>query len=155
MWHLFSIQGSKTQTLLESTIIRCINLLIKRFVNIFCNEISNFRSIERWDLRLYFSNREPPTKMIHCEPVKTTINALSLWEVIINVMVRHYDLANSFISNYGSVFIIKFWSSLSYFIKIKKRLLIVFHSQINEQIERQNSTMEPYLHVFLNYEQDY
>lgn len=47
-------------------------------------------------------------KTVYYELVKTTINALSLAKVIINVIVRNYDLLDSIISNYGSVFISKF-----------------------------------------------
>ena len=39
------------------------------------------------------------TKMVYYESVKVTIDALGLAEVIINVLVRHYDLLNSIVNN--------------------------------------------------------
>ena len=55
------------------------------------------------------------TKMVHYEPVLTMITAPWLAEVIIDVVVRHHGLPDSFVSDRGSVFTSKFWSSLCYF----------------------------------------
>ena len=59
------------------------------------------------------------TKMVYYEPVKIIIDALSLAEVIINVVVRHHGLSDSIITNRGSFFTSKFWSLLCYFFGIK------------------------------------
>ena len=90
------------------------------------------------------------TKMVHYEPVKVTINAPGLAEVIIDVVVRHHGLSDSIISDRGAIFTSKFWSSLCYFLGIKRRLSIAFHPQTDGQTERQNSTMEAYLRAFVN-----
>ena len=94
------------------------------------------------------------TKMIHYEPVKITINALGLIKVIIDVVVWHHGLPDSFVTNRGSLFILKFWSSLCYFLGIKRRLFTVFNPQTNGQTERQNSTMKTYLRAFVNFKQN-
>ena len=94
------------------------------------------------------------TKMVHYEPVKITIDAPGLAEVIIDVVVRHHGLLDSIITDWGSLFTSKFWSLLCYFLEIKKRLSMAFHSQTNGQTERQNSIMEAYLRAFLNWEQN-
>ena len=52
------------------------------------------------------------TKMVHYEPVKITINAPGLAEVIIDVVVRHHSLPDSIVTDRGSLFTSKFWSSL-------------------------------------------
>ena len=39
------------------------------------------------------------TKIVHYIPVKVTINALSLAEVIIDVIVRHHGLSDFIVSN--------------------------------------------------------
>ena len=92
------------------------------------------------------------TKMVHYEPVKVTIDALGLAEVIIDVIVRHHGLLDSIITDRGSLFTSKFLSSLCYFLDIKRRLSTAFHPQTDGQTERQNSTMEAYLQAFVNFE---
>ena len=94
------------------------------------------------------------TKMMHYKPVKITINAPDLAKVIIDVVVRHHDLPNSIITDWGSLFMSKFWSSLCYFLGIKRRLSTAFYPETNSQIKRQNSTIAAYFKVFVNWEQN-
>ena len=94
------------------------------------------------------------TKMVHYEPVKVTIDTPGLAEVILDVVVRHHGLPDSIVSDRGSLFTSKFWSSLCYFLGIKRRLSTAFHPQTDGQTERQNSTMEAYLRAFVNFEQN-
>ena len=91
-------------------------------------------------------------KMVHYKPMKTTIDASGVAKVIIDVIVRHHGLSDSIVSDKGSVFTSEFWSSLCYFLGIKRRLSTTFHPQTDGQTERQNSTMEAYLQVFVNFE---
>ena len=95
------------------------------------------------------------TKMVHYEAVKVTIDALGLAEVIIDVVVQHHGLSASIVSDRGSVFTSKFWSSLFYFLGIKRRLSTAFNPQTDSQTKRQNSTMEAYLQAFVSYKQDH
>ncbi len=94
------------------------------------------------------------TNMVHYEPVKVTIDAPGLAEVIIDVVVRHHGVPKSIVTDRGLLFTSKFWSSLCYFLGIKRKLSTVFHPQTDGQTERQNSTMEAYLRAFVNWEQD-
>ena len=71
------------------------------------------------------------TKMVHYEPVKITIDAPSLAEVIIDVVVRPHGLPDSIVTDRGSLFTSKFWSSLCYFLGIKRRLSTAFYPQID------------------------
>ncbi len=93
-------------------------------------------------------------KMVHYKPVKVTIDAPALAEVIIKAIVQHYGLSDSIIRDRGSFFISKFWSSLCYFLGIKQRLSTALHPQTDSQTKRQNSTMEAYLQAFVNFEQN-
>ncbi len=90
------------------------------------------------------------TKKVHYEPVKVTIDAPGLAEVIINVVVRYHGVPKSIVTDRGWLFTSKFWSSLCYFLGIKKKLSTAFHPQTDGQTERQNSTMEAYLRAFVN-----
>ena len=92
--------------------------------------------------------------MIYYKPVKVTINAPGFAEVIIDIVVRHHGLPDSIVTNRGLLFTSKFWSSLYYFLDIKRRLSTAFYLQIDGQTERQNSTMEAYLRAFVNFKQN-
>ena len=96
--------------------------------------------------------------MVNYKLVKVTIYAPGLAEVIINVVVRHYDVPDSIVINQGSLFTSKFWSLLCYFLGIKRKLSIAFYlqtdGQIDGQIKRQNSTMEANFQAFFNFEQN-
>ena len=94
------------------------------------------------------------TKMVYYEPVKVTIDALELAKIILDMVVRHHGLPDSIVSDRGSLFISKFWSSLCYFLGIKWRLSTAFYPQTDGQTKRQNSTMEAYLRAFVNFEQN-
>jgi hypothetical protein len=54
----------------------------------------------------------------------------------------------------GFSFFFKFWSLLCYHLRMRLRYNIVYHSQIDEQIERQNQTFESYLRNYVNYQQN-
>ena len=71
------------------------------------------------------------TKMVYYKLVKVTINALGLAEIIINMVVRHHGLPNSFITDQGLLFTSKFWLSLCYFLGIKQRLSTAFFPQMD------------------------
>ena len=94
------------------------------------------------------------TKMVHYKPVKFTIDALGLAEVIIDMIVWNHELSNSIVTDRGSVFTFKLWSLLCYFLDIKRRLSTAFYLQTDGQTERQNSTIEAYLRAFVNFEQN-
>ena len=94
------------------------------------------------------------TKMVDYKPVKITIDAQGLAEVIIDVIIRHHSLPDSIVTDKGSLFTSKFWLSLCYFLGIKRWLSTAFHPQTDGQIKRQNSIIEAYLQAFVNFEQN-
>ena len=69
------------------------------------------------------------TKMVHYNPVKITIDAQGLAEVIIDVVVWHHGLSNSIVTDRGFFFILKFWSLFCYFFGIQRRLSTMFQPQ--------------------------
>ena len=75
--------------------------------------------------------------MIYYELVKIIIDALGLIEIIIDMIICHYSLAYSIVTNKDSFFTSKFWSLLCYFLDIKYCLFIALHLQTDGQIERQ------------------
>ena len=67
------------------------------------------------------------TKMVYDKPVKVTINALELVEVIMNVVIWYHGLPNSIINDRKAIFTSEFWSLLCYFFGIKWRLFTAFY----------------------------
>ena len=57
--------------------------------------------------------------MIHYISIKITINALGFIEAIIDMVMRHYGLPDSIVTNWESLFNSKFWLLLYYFLGIK------------------------------------
>lgn len=70
------------------------------------------------------------------------------------MVVKYYGLIESIVSDRDSPFTSKFRSLLCYLLNIQQKLSIVVYSQTEDQIERQNSTIEAYLHIFVNWEQN-
>ena len=94
------------------------------------------------------------TKMVHYKPVKVTIDTPGLAEVILDMVVWYHGLLDLIVTDKGSFINSKFWSSLCYFLDIKQRLSTAFYPQTNSQNKQQNSTIEAYLRVFVNFEQN-
>ena len=61
-------------------------------------------------------------------PVKVTINAAGIAEVIIDIIMHYFRILKLIVTDQGLFFISKFWSSLCYFLEIKQKLFIVFYS---------------------------
>ena len=99
--------------------------------------ISTDWKVDSYDSILVIVNQL--TKMVHYEPVKVTIDALGLAEIILDMVIRHHGLPDSIVSDKDSFFALKFWSLFCYFLGIKRRLSIAFYLHMNGQTERQNS----------------
>jgi hypothetical protein len=85
---------------------------------------------------------------------KKTWNAENLTNALIDEIFIKFERFVFIITNRESLFIFKFWSSLCYHLWIRLRYNIVYHSQTNEQIEKQNQTFEFYLRSYVNYQQN-
>ena len=58
------------------------------------------------------------------------------------------------ISNKNSLFTNHFWLTLCWHLNARRQFNIAFHSQINDQIEKQNQMLKHYLRVYYNYKQN-
>ena len=67
--------------------------------------------------------------MIYYKPGKISIDVPGLAKVIIDVLVRHYGLLDSIVFDQASLFTLKFWSFLCYFVRIKRWLFIFLDPQ--------------------------
>lgn len=93
-------------------------------------------------------------KMIQYKPIKTTINAIDLAKILMNVVRKYHKLFKLIIYDQGSLFTLKFKSLLCYFLCIEQKFCIAFFLQTNSQIKRQNGYIEIYLYVLVNWEQN-
>lgn len=69
---------------------------------------------------------------MYCKSIKTTINVACLIKIIINILLRFYNLLKSIISNQSHLFILKFLFLLYYFLGIKQMLSTTFQLQIDD-----------------------
>jgi hypothetical protein len=69
---------------------------------------------------------------------KKTWNVENLTNALIDKIFIKFEKFVFIVTNRESLFIFKFWSFLCYHLWIRLRYNIVYHSQTNEQIERQN-----------------
>lgn len=94
------------------------------------------------------------TKMAHFIAMKETYSASQIAELFFVNIFRLHGLPLDLISDRGSVFKSKFWSTLTQHLGVKSNLSTSFHPQTDGQTERVNQSMEQYLRLYCNYQQD-
>ncbi len=67
---------------------------------------------------------------------------------------KHHDLLKFFMSDWDTQFIFNVWKHMCKMLKINVKLSMMYHSEINDQIEKVNAVMKHYLQVFINYMQN-
>ena len=82
------------------------------------------------------------------------LNAKSLADLLWRKFVCHHGMMKELISNKKSLFISHFWFTLCWHLSAKRKLSTAFHSQTDEQTERQNQVLKHYLRVYCNYTQN-
>ena len=94
------------------------------------------------------------TKMSHFIPCLKSTTAPEFAQLFVSHIVRLHGLPDSIVSDRGSIFTSNFWSTLTSILKIDPRKSTAFHPQTDGQTERMNQTLETYLRIFCNYEQN-
>ena len=95
--------------------LQSLSVLTHRWKDLSMNFVTSFPLFADWKSDNYDSILvivDRLTKMVYYKPVKVTIDAPGLAEVIIDVAVRHHGLPDSIVTNRGSLFTSKFWSLL-------------------------------------------
>jgi hypothetical protein len=106
----------------------------------------NKRSDDVYDFILVIINRY--IKMTFYIFVTKKIIAIELTKIIFDHVMLKYDASKDVVSNREFVFTCAYWTDICYHMKMKKRRNIVFHSQIDDQTERQNQNLKHFLRVF-------
>ena len=106
-----------------------------KWLNLIINFVMNFSISRNWnkikyDLILMMIDRL--TKMIYYISIIKIINVENLIKIFIKEIVQLHNLSFFIIIDRRSLFILSFWSTLCYIIKIKRKLFIAFYSQTNK-----------------------
>ncbi len=67
---------------------------------------------------------------------------------------KHHDLLEFFMSDWNIQFIFDVWKHMCKMLKINAKLSIIYHFEIDDQIEKVNAIMKHYFQVFVNYMQN-
>jgi len=94
------------------------------------------------------------SKMQHVIPCNTTIVAPGLAELFLREVVRLHGLPLTIISDQGVQTVSTVWQQVFSRLGIDRRMSTSFHPLTDGQTERMNATMEWYLRVFVNHQQD-
>lgn len=94
------------------------------------------------------------TKMVRYVPCNKTITAPQMAQLFVDHVVRHFGTPDTIVSDRGPQFTSHFWSSLCFYLRVRRRLSTAFHPQTDGQTEVQNQTIEHYLRVYCSYRQD-
>ena len=117
-----------------------------------CDFITDLPKSHGLDSLLVFCCRF--TKMIHLIPCNKTTDAKGFAKLVCDNVVRLHGLPDSIVSDRGSIFTSGFWQSLASHLGIKRKLSTAFHPQTDGQTERMNQTIEQYLRIYCNHQQD-
>ena len=90
------------------------------------------------------------TKMAHYTVMRKNIDAFTMMKLFLYKYVRLYRVLNNLIMNWGTVFMSKYWVIFCFHLHTQQNLSTAFHSQTDEQTERQNQTLETYIRMFSN-----
>jgi hypothetical protein len=118
----------------------------KIIMNFITNFSFNKRSNNIYNSVLVIINRY--IKMTLYIFVTKKIIAIELTKIIFHQMMLKYDASKNVVSNKEFVFTSAYWTNICYHMKMKKRLNIVFHSQIDDQTKRQNQNLKHFLRMF-------
>lgn len=81
-------------------------------------------------------------------------DATKIAELFLRYVFANHGLPKSIVSDRGSVFTSNFWQALMSLMHVRTDLSTSFHPQTDGQTERVNQTLEQYLRIYLNYEQN-
>ena len=94
------------------------------------------------------------SKMALYIAAEKTWKAEDLADAFIKRVLSRFGTPKGIVSDRGSLFISRMWGEICAVVKLKRRLSTAFHPQSDGQTERQNQTLETYLRIFVNDEQD-
>ena len=92
-------------------------------------------------------------KMIKYVLIIKKIDVTKLTKIFFKKIILRFNMSNEIVNDRKFMFTNVFWFAICYHARIQQYLNIIFHSQMNEQIEHQNQMLEHYLKCFVNEKQ--
>lgn len=94
------------------------------------------------------------SKTAHFIKAKETWGTDKLAQAFINHVFRLHGLPDTIVSDRGTTFMSRFWTSVLRLLRINPAPLTAFHPQTDGQVERTNAVLEDYLRHYVSLEQD-
>src|SRR5208282_540743 len=94
------------------------------------------------------------SKMVHYIPLRKDIDAKTLLDIFIREVVRLHGVPETITSDRGSVMNSAWWRTFWHYLSAYLTRTTAYHPEGDGQTERQNRTLQTYLRIFCNYEQD-
>ena len=94
------------------------------------------------------------TKMALFIPTFSNIDSREVVMLFLHYVFAKHGTPSDIISDQGKHFTSWFWTSLCEILNIKRNLSTAYHPQTDGQTEQVNQTLEQYLHIYINYQQD-
>jgi transposase InsO family protein len=94
------------------------------------------------------------SKMAHFSVTRTTADAADIARLFLRDVYRLHGLPADIVSDRDKIFRSSFWQHLLSLLGVTPNMSTAFHPQTDGQTERVNQTLEQYLRIFCNYQQD-
>ena len=105
-----------------------------------------------WDSILVVVNKL--TKMAHYIPVWKTMLVADFIKVFIQEVVKHHGVSEVLVTDRDKLFTSEKWTSFCFHMRCRRNLWTAFHPQTDGQTERQNQSLEAYLRIFVDEQQE-
>jgi len=94
------------------------------------------------------------TKYAHFIPTYKDIDTPTLAILFLREIFSKHGLPADIVSDRGRHFTSRFWKSLCDLLKVQSNLSTAYHPETDGQTERVNQSLEQYLRIYINYQQD-
>ncbi|SLM33662.1 gag polymerase env protein [Lasallia pustulata] len=94
------------------------------------------------------------TKMAHYIPVQKTMSVTDFIKVFIRDVVKHHGMPEVLVTDRDKLFTSEKWTSFCFHMRCRCNVLTAFHPQTDGQTERQNQSLEAYLRIFVDEQQE-
>jgi hypothetical protein len=91
--------------------------------------------------------------VLYCPTIKKATPS-DLYNIVIDRLIQYFGPSRSITLDRGSLFLSYIWRDFCVAVQLKWRLSTSFHPQTDSQTERQNQTLETYLRMYCNEQQD-